>query len=214
RDTGARVLIIGGGDGGSLRRVLMHDPASVVMCEIDESVVRLCRRFMPEISDGAFDDPRASVVFADGAAYVAEQTEAFDAIIVDGSDAIGPAAILFSEDFYASCRRALRPGGVLVSQTGSPMFQADEFQLAFGNMSAVFEVVEPYISFVPTYPGTLWSYLLAGRSLLVFRGEAGRRATERGIVTRYWTPDVHEAAFALPNFVQEIVGGGAGPLES
>lgn len=207
RERVERVLVIGGGDGGSLRHVLMHGPSEVVMCEIDAEVVRVCREFMPAVSDGAFDDPRARVVFADGAAFVAKHESVFDAIIVDGSDAIGPATVLFSEPFYAACRRALAPGGILVSQTGSPMFQADEFDLALTNLRRAFPTVEPYMGTVPTYPGVLWSYMAAtdGAPLSAASPDALRdRLQERAVITRYYTPELHVASFALPAFVEDL----------
>ena len=202
-----RVLIIGGGDGGTLRRVLEHGPSEVVMCEIDERVIEVCREHLPDISAGALDDPRVQLVIGDGAEFVAQSDNAFDAIVIDGSDAIGPAAVLFSEAFYASCHRTLRPEGVLVTQSGSPMFQLDEFRMAFGNMNRSFETVEPFLSFVPTYPGVLWSYMTAtdGKpvsftSPLVVR----LRLEERKIATRFYNPDLHAGVFALPEFVREI----------
>jgi len=202
-----RVLIIGGGDGGTLRHVLMHGPSEVVMCEIDAEVVRVCRELMPSLSDGAFDDPRARVVFADGAAYAAEHENVFDAVVVDGSDAVGPATVLFSEAFYAACRRALVPGGVFVSQTGSPMYQVPEFDLALRNLSLAFPTVEPYLGAVPTYPGTLWSYMAAtdGDPVSgVSADVAAGRLRERQISARYYTPELHGAAFKLPAFVESL----------
>jgi spermidine synthase len=207
RERVERVLIIGGGDGGTLRRVLEHGAAEAVMCEIDEAVVRACREHMPDISGGAFDDPRARVVIGDGAAFVADHESAFDAIIVDGSDAVGPATVLFSLDFYANCRRALRPDGVFVTQSGSPMYQPDEFRLAFGNATATFGNVEAYLSFVPTYPGVLWSYTTGttgSRVSTALPSVLASRLESRGVETRFYTPELHAAVFALPQFVREI----------
>ncbi len=211
RDRVERVLIIGGGDGGTLRHVLMHDPDEVVMCEIDGTVVRLCRELMPVLSDGAFDDPRAKVVIGDGAAFVAEHEDAFDAVIVDGSDPVGPAVVLFSVEFYSACRRALRDGGVFVSQTGSPMFQADEFDMAYRNLTTAFGRAEPYVSFVFTYPGVFWSYMGAteGEALSESSPEAiASRLASRGITTKQYTPDVHVGSFALPPFVRNLCHAG------
>ncbi len=102
-----RVLIVGGGDGGSLRRCLMHDVAKVTVVEIDRAVVDCCRRHLAAIGAGAFDDPRAELVIADGHRFVAETTDRFDAIIVDSTDPNGPGEVLFSQEFYARCRRCL-----------------------------------------------------------------------------------------------------------
>lgn len=200
-----RVLIIGGGDGGTLRHVLMHDPVDAVMCEIDGEVVRVSQEFLPRVSDGAFDDPRGRLVIGDGAAYVAEHENAFDAIIVDSTDPVGAAVVLFSVGFYESCRRALRPDGVLVSQTGSPMYQGAELTDALGNMASVFGGVQTYVGFVPTYPGVLWSFTSAGRALSTTpSSEIAARLSDRGITTRFYTPDVHRSAFALPPFVRDL----------
>jgi spermidine synthase len=206
-DNVERVLVIGGGDGGTLRHVLMHDPAEAVMCEIDEAVVRVSREHMPALSDGAFDDPRARLVIGDGAALVADHTDAFDAILVDSTDPIGAAVVLFSEEFYLACRKALRPHGVLVSQTGSPVYQGREFKDALANIRLVFPTVEVYLGFVPTYPGVLWSFTSAtsGTPVSAATTDAiGSRLQERSIATRFYTPDVHRSAFALPAFVQEL----------
>jgi spermidine synthase len=202
-----RVLIIGGGDGGTLRRVLEHDPNEVVMCEIDEAVVRVCREYMPDIASGAFDDPRARLVIGDGASFVADHSDDFDAIIVDGSDAVGPATVLFSEEFYSACRRALRADGVFVSQSGSPMYQLDEFRMAFGNASTAFGRAEAYLSVVPTYPGVLWSYTTAalGTAVSSVSTEVIRtRLVRRAVSAHFYTPELHQAVFALPEFVRQI----------
>jgi spermidine synthase len=202
-----KVLIIGGGDGGTLRRVLEHGPREAVMCEIDEAVVRVCREHMPAIADGALDDPRAQVVIGDGAAFVSDHEDSFDAVIVDGSDPVGPATVLFGESFFESCRRALRPGGVFVTQSGSPMFQTDEFRMVFANAAAAFPVAEAYLSIVPTYPGALWSYMTGSteQPVSAVSAEAIRTRLEaRGVSARFYTPDVHRSVFALPRFVEEI----------
>lgn len=202
-----RILIIGGGDGGTLRHVLMHDPTQAMMCEIDEAVVRVSREYLPSLSDGAFDDPRAQVTFADGAAFVAEHTGAFDVIIVDSTDPVGAAVVLFSEAFYRDCFRALRPGGVLVAQTGSPMYQGAEFVNALANLSAAFPIAEVYTGFVPTYPGVLWSFTTGATDEPVSNAMPEilqSRLIDRGIETRFYSPALHAAAFTLPVFVAEL----------
>lgn len=200
------VLVVGGGDGGTLRHVLAHGPQSVVTCELDEAVVRVSREHLPALSAGSFDDPRSRLVFDDGAAFVRGHTDAFDAIIVDSTDPIGPAAVLISSDFYRDCRRALRADGVLVAQTGSPVYQTDELSQAAGNMRAVFDETETYLGFVPTYPGVLWSFTCAslGEPISAASGVA-ETLEERAISTRFYNPDVHRSAFVLPTFVADLL---------
>lgn len=198
-----RVLVIGGGDGGALRHVLQHGAGRVVMCEIDEAVTRLSRQHLPSVSASAFDDPRATVVFDDGAAYVREQ-RSLDAIIVDSTDPIGPAVVLFSPEFYADCANALRSGGALVTQSGSPVYQLPELQQAITNMRTAFQTVEVYLGFVPTYPGVLWSFIVGtnGPAMSAATTDAiATRLLARSISPRYYTPEVHLGAFALPAFV-------------
>ena len=207
REEVARVLIIGGGDGGTLRHALMHASHEVVLCEIDEAVVRVSREHLPSLSGRAFDDARTKLVIDDGAAFVARCKDCFDAIIVDSTDPFGAAEVLFATDFYEACRNALRSDGVLVAQTGSPYYQADEFKMAVANVLSVFGMAEPYVGAVPTYPGVLWSYTSAtsGPPLSATSPDEVRaRLESRGISTRFYTPELHAAAFALPGFVSAL----------
>lgn len=199
-----RVLIIGGGDGGTLRRVLEHPSVSeCVMVEIDERVTAVCREHMPSIAGAAFEDPRANVLFDDGAAYVRGGPDTFDAIIIDSSDPVGPGVVLFSSEFYAACRARLTPHGLIGAQIGSPLYFPDEVHMATSNAAAAGEVY-PYLGTVPTYPGALWSYMLAaGRP--ADAATAGKRAADRGITGKYWTPELQEGAFSLPRFVLDPV---------
>ncbi|MFN2642668.1 MAG: polyamine aminopropyltransferase, partial [Actinomycetota bacterium] len=159
-----RVLIIGAGDGGALRRVLEHPSVErVLMCEIDRAVTDVSRALLPDIAGNAFEDPRAEVVFDDGHALVMRSTETFDVIIVDSSDPVGPGIVLFETPFYEACLRLLDPNGVFVAQTGSPVLMPSEIRMVAKNASAAFPDVRFYLGAVPTYPGKLWSYLLAGR---------------------------------------------------
>jgi spermidine synthase len=166
------------------------------------------REHLPALAGDAFADPRATLLIDDGAAFVARYEDHFDAVLVDCTDPVGAALVLFSPEFYESCRRALRAGGVLVSQTGTPLYHPDEFRTAIGNMSAVFPVVEPYLGLVPTYPGTVWSFASATTGASVSSaspGDVDERLAARGVATRYYTGDVHSACFALPAFVADLV---------
>ena len=113
----ARVLVIGGGDGGALREVLKHPVEQATLVEIDDQVIQLSRRHLPSLSAGAFDDPRTRVVITDGAKYVEETDDRYDLIIVDSTDPLGPGEVLFTERFYAGCKRCLEPKGIVITQS-------------------------------------------------------------------------------------------------
>ncbi len=202
-----RVLIVGGGDGGSLRRCLMHDVAKATVVEIDRAVVECCRRHLPSIGAGAFDDARTELVIADGHAFVADTIDRFDVIIVDSTDPNGPGEVLFSREFYARCRRCLAPGGVLVSQNGMPFLQGDELRDAAGRMSAVFAHAGFYIAAIPTYYGGYMAFGWAtdGADL---RHQPVEQIRERfaaaGLETRFYTPEIHVGAFNLPPFIADL----------
>ena len=201
-----RVLIIGGGDGGTLRRVLEHPSVeSAVMIEIDERVTQVCRELMPSIAGDAFEDPRAEVHFADGIAYVRDGGESFDAILIDSSDPVGPGEGLFTVDFYRAARGRLTDGGVLCAQSGSPGFQQDELHRTYKHASAVFPDARVYVGFVPTYPGGMWSFTLAGERLSLDPVVAAARADERKLQTRYWRPELQRGAFDVPQIVYDVI---------
>lgn len=203
-----RVLIIGGGDGGVLREVMRHPVESAVMVEIDGSVVDSCRKFMPSLSDGAFDDPRAQVLIDDGIKYVSTASEAFDVIIVDSTDPIGPGEVLFTDEFYGHCGRLLGPKGVLVTQGGVPFFQGSELTNSHHRLKPHFADVSFYVIAVPTYVGGFMALGWATndgtlRQLTV--SNLIERYSEIGLGTRYYAPAVHVAAFALPPYVSRLM---------
>lgn len=203
-----RVLIIGGGDGGCLRRVLEHPVQEVVQVELDSQVVAVSRRYLPSISAGAFDDPRVRVIYGDGIAYVAEGNERFDAIIVDSTDPAGPSLGLFSADFYCHAASLLSENGLLVSQTGSPLYMMPEFLNAYRNLRRAFASVRPCLALVPSYPGAWWTFCVAGQgaaTLDLTREEIERRTRERGLKLRYYSPEIHFASVTLPPFLAAVL---------
>jgi len=151
----ARVLVIGGGDGGILRRVLQHKTVRrAVLVEIDEQVIALSKAHLPGIGGDAWTDPRAEVVVGDAIHYVAAAPSgAFDAIIVDSTDPAGVGEVLFTEDFYRECARVLGDGGVVVNQGGVPFMQGDELRLSSARRAAFFADTHAYLIAVPTYVG-------------------------------------------------------------
>ena len=205
-----KALIVGGGDGGVLREALRHPELdTVTLCEIDRSVIELCRKYFPEVSAGAYDNPRTRIVIADGTKFVAETDERFDVIMVDSTDPIGPGAVLFTREFYAGCRKALAPGGVLVTQNGLPFLQAAELQQSVGYFREMFEDAFAYLATTPTYFGGPMSYGWATDNEKLRhhkRRKIAKRYEQAGAFpTRCWRPDVHVAAFALPTYVRDLV---------
>ncbi|WP_421863086.1 polyamine aminopropyltransferase [Parvibaculum sp.] len=204
-----RVLIIGGGDGGILREVIRHPGIGhVTMVEIDPAVTDFCKKQLPQISAGAFDDPRLNLVFADGAKFVEESADSFDVIIVDSTDPIGPGEVLFREEFYRAAHARLTPGGVIVTQNGVPFMQGDELRGTMEKFRRLFKVASCYLATIPTYVGgpMAMGWGTDDETLKsVPVEELTRRYEAAGLVTRYYTPEVHKAAFALPRYVEAHV---------
>jgi spermidine synthase len=203
------VLIIGGGDGGMLREVRKHsDIERITMVEIDGTVVEMCKEFLPNHSKGAYEDPRLNLVIDDGMRFVATTEEKFDVIISDSTDPIGPGEVLFSENFYQACRRCLNDGGVLVTQNGTPFMQLGEVQNTASRMNGLFADWHFYQAAVPTYIGGAMTFAWGStdaelRKLPV--ETLRQRYAGSGIVTRYYNPEVHLGAFALPQYVLHAV---------
>jgi spermidine synthase len=204
-----RVLIIGGGDGGMLREVLRHkDVEHVTLVEIDGEIVTLCREHLPNHHQGAFDDPRTHIVIQDGIEFVKENTETFDVIITDSTDPIGPGEVLFKENYYAACRRRLTAGGLLVTQNGVPFTQMDELTTTARNLSKVFKDWSFYTAAVPTYVGGVMTFAWATddpKLRMVPLKTLQERFDAAGIKTRYYNPEIHQAAFALPEYVRAAI---------
>ncbi|HUF86899.1 MAG TPA: polyamine aminopropyltransferase, partial [Thermohalobaculum sp.] len=205
-----RVLIIGGGDGGMAREVLRHPSVEqVTMVEIDAGVVEFSRKYLPGVSAGAFDDPRLELVIADGAAFVRDSQARFDVVISDSTDPIGPGEALFTESFYANVRRRLAEGGIFATQNGVPFQQADELAATMRAFRALFRDATCYLATVPTYWGGPmafgWGTDGGARGTGLATLEA--RFADARITTRYYTPEVHRAAFALPGYVRELTEG-------
>ncbi len=204
-----RVLIIGGGDGGCLREVLRHPGVDkVTMVEIDPTVVDLSKEYLPGHSDGAFDNPRTDLVIADGLKYVAESDETFDVIIVDSTDPIGPGEVLFTDAFYTDCRARLSANGILVTQNSVPFLQPSAFKPALTRLQNIFPFSTCFAISVPTYVGghmTLGFSTMNAETACVPADTLRRRFAALGIKTRYYTPDLHLGAFALPQFILDLL---------
>ncbi|MCR4331829.1 MAG: polyamine aminopropyltransferase [Sulfuricaulis sp.] len=198
-----RVLVIGGGDCGTLHEVLKHKTVTLAeQVELDERVTRVAEKFFPELCESN-NDPRARLHFADGIKWVADaKPETYDVIIIDSTDPVGPAAGLFSEAFYKNCFRALRPNGVVVGQSESPLFHAElilSVQKSF--KAAGFRDVATLFFPQCTYPSGWWSATMAGKDAAVKNFRA-QDAAAKTFITRYYNRDIHAAALASPEFLR------------
>ncbi|GAA4352887.1 polyamine aminopropyltransferase [Kangiella taiwanensis] len=200
-----RVLIIGGGDGGILREVLRHPEVEhVTMVEIDQAVVDMCKKYFPKHSDGAFDDPRVDLVIDDGVDFIVNNTQEYDVIISDSTDPEGPGEVLFSSRFYQGCKNSLTEGGVLATQNGVSFMQIDEVKTTFNRFEGLFTDRWFYAAPVPTYIGGIMT-LAWGTDNEALRQQSvediRERFTQSKMKTRYYTPELHVASFALPQYV-------------
>ena len=200
-----RVVIIGGGDCGTLREVLKHEGVeSATQCDIDEQVTRMAEKWFPELCDSN-NDPRAELLFDDGVAYMKNCPEgSVDIVIVDSTDPVGPAEGLFNKAFYESCFRALKDDGILVQQSESPLALLDLIRSMRAEMGkAGFTSFKTLPFPQPCYPTGWWSCTLARKSGgFDFREQAARAS---GIRTKYYSADIHRGALATPPFVAEAL---------
>ncbi|MCH9809058.1 MAG: polyamine aminopropyltransferase [Alphaproteobacteria bacterium] len=204
------VLVIGGGDGGVLREVLRHSSVKkAVLVEIDREVIDTALKFYPQIPKGAFDDPRTEILITNGLEYVANTDDKFDCIIVDSSEPIGPSAVLHTKEFFADCKRCLAKGGVLVTQNGLAQLFPDHLAGTTRVFASLFEHVAPYMCHQPCYFGGLFALNLATDEA-AFTGvdckTLATRAAERlSSHLHYWTPSLHQGAFAFPADLERVV---------
>ncbi len=204
-----RVLIIGGGDGGTAREVMKHESVEQVdMVEIDKAVVEASRLHFPGVGD--FDNPKLNVLFEDGIAFVKNVKVPYDVIIIDGSDPVGPAEGLFEKDFYQFCIEALTENGVLTAQTESPWVESyyPSMRKIFHALEDLFPLSGMYLSYIPLYPAGMWSMACASKSFHPLHGDVIERINEANQILdglRYYNSEVHTGSFALPNFVKTII---------
>lgn len=199
-----RVLIVGGGDGGSVREALKHPEAKAIeLVEIDGMVIDASRAWFPALTAG-LDDPRVKVMVADGFAHLDTHKAAYDVILVDSMDPVGPAARLFTIPFFRKVKTALRPGGIAVFQSESPFYHAEVLGQLVKDMRKVFKHAAPYTAHIPTYPSGLWSFTFASDAVdpLKARLRPGGKWLD-GL--KYFHPALFAAAFQLPNYFRQQV---------
>jgi len=199
----ARVLVIGGGDGGTIREVVKHPGVQqATLVEIDQQVVEVSKRFFPQVAAG-LDDPRVRIHYDDGARFLAETDEQFDVILADTSDPIGPAEVLFQKPFYQTVHDQLSDDGIFVAQSESPWLHRESVEKIYRNLTSTFPIVRMYLAHIPTYPSALWSFAFCSKQYDPLKDFDPARVTDLGF--RYYNADIHRACFALPTYVKELV---------
>lgn len=207
-----KVLVVGGGDGGTVREVLKHRSIEkVVMVEIDEMVVRACRQHLPAVSC-ALDDPRLELRIEDGVRYVKNTDERFDVVIVDSTDPIGPSEPLFDKAFYGQVAAILQADGIMVTQSESPFYDHDVQYPMLMNQRPFFKKLHIYLFSNLTYPGGFWSFGYASHGPCPLKDFNAERVETAGIATRYYNSGMHRAAFMLPTFVKDNLSKVLDPL--
>ncbi|MBI3126805.1 MAG: polyamine aminopropyltransferase [Candidatus Tectomicrobia bacterium] len=199
-----RVLIVGGGDGGCVREALLHPGvAEVTLVEIDGEVVEACREHIPSVSS-KLGDPRVRVLIQDGVKFMKDNRGSFDVIIVDSTDPVGMASPLTQAPFFRTAMNALTSEGLYVAQSQGPVFDGKEIGRIARAARKVFRHAAHFMGPTPTYPGGHWTYLIGARGA---KHPAGLkpRPLPRGTKTRYYSPEIHTAAFVLPPFVRDFI---------
>jgi spermidine synthase len=205
-----RVVVIGGGDGGTVREILKHpDVEEVILCEIDGLVIDASKKFFPEVAEclNPGYDKRVNVRVGDGVAFIKELHNEVDVILVDSTDPIGPGEGLFSREFYRDVAKALRPGGIMAAQSESPWFTKEALGRIHRNISAGFKYRKSFVAPIPTYPRGSWSWTVASQSAIEPHAydKARFERVEPGL--KYLSRDLMTGAFALPKFYAEKIEG-------
>ena len=199
------VLVIGGGDGGAAREILRHpEVENIEVCEIDEKVIEVSRKFFPQVAK-SFSDSRVKINIRGGAGYLQEKREDFDVIIVDSTDPSALSDELFTQDFYKNLHKALREDGLGVLQSQSIMLTPGWVKKIFTGLRKVFPGVWLYLAPIPTYPGGIWSFTLVSKKYSPLEDFSLPRWEKISSQLRYFNPSIHRASFDLPGFVKKIL---------
>ena len=203
-----RVVVIGGGDGGTVRELLKHpEVKEVVLCEIDGLVVEASKKYFPKVA-GCLDDARVTVNIGDGLAYMRDhEAGVLDLVIVDSTDPIGPGEGLFTKEFYASVAKALKPDGLMACQSESPWYPKEVLQRIYNNVSGGFKHIAPYVGSVPTYPTGTWSWTMASnKELKLSDYDKDRFQKIEKLGLNYLSEGMMTGAFSIPKFHAKKLG--------
>lgn len=202
-----RVLVIGAGDGGVIRELSRYASIEHIdMVEIDPLVVEVCRQYLPKTAC-RFDDPRLTVYYEDGLKFIRAHENEYDLIIVDSTDPFGPGEGLFTKEFYGNCFKALKEDGIMVNQHESPFYLEDAvaMQRAHKRIVESFPISRVYQAHIPTYPSGHWLFGFASKKYHPVHDLNAVSWKMLGLFTKYYTPQLHSGAFALPAYVEEML---------
>ncbi|EAX47743.1 spermidine synthase [Thermosinus carboxydivorans Nor1] len=198
------VLVIGGGDGGTIREVVKHPSVErAEMVEIDGLVVEVCKKYLPEISEALINNhPKVHLKIDDGIKHMKEAENFYDVIIVDCSDPIGPGEGLFTYEFYKDVYKALKADGLFVQQTESPFFHQPLVKRLWKDISSLFPITRMYLAQIPLYPGGTHCFTIGSKQYDPLNVDTAKLPK---LNTRYYNRDIQKSCFVLPNFIQELL---------
>lgn len=199
------VLVIGGGDGGTVREVLKHSSVErVVLCEIDGMVIDACKKFLPTIA-GELDNPKVEVLVQDAIEYIKDKDSEFDIVLIDSTDPMGPGEGLFTEEFYTNVKKSLKSGGIVAAQSESPVVNKEEIKKMYTLLKKVFPITSTFTSPIPTYPGGYWAWAFCSDTVEPLSYIDEKRCEEVTKTCKIYNKEYHLARFALPNFLKELL---------
>jgi len=201
------VLVIGAGDGGTVRELARYDTIKHIdMVEIDKAVVDACLEFLPQLS-GKLNDPRVTIHYEDGLKFVRQKQNEYDLIIVDSTDPFGPGEGLFTKEFYGNCDGALKANGIIVNQHESPYYEEDagHMKRAHKRINEFFPICRVYQAHIPTYPSGHWLFGFASKTIHPTNDLDADAWNALGLKTKYYNTQLHKGCFALPNYVKQML---------
>lgn len=202
-----RILVIGAGDGGVARELGKYDCVKCIdIVEIDKKVIEVCKEYLPQTACG-FDDSRVNIFYQDGLKYVRKCNDLYDIIIVDSTDPFGPGEGLFTREFYGNCFKALKDDGIMVNQHESPFYVNDalDMQRAHKRIFESFPISKIYQAHIPTYASGHWLFGFASKKYNPITDLNKEKWESLNIKTKYYNTNLHKGAFALPNYVWEML---------
>ena len=199
------VLVIGGGEGGTVREVLKHKTVKrVVLCEIDGLVIDACKKYLPTISC-ELDNPKVEILVQDAIEYIKDKKNEFDIVLIDSTDPLGPGEGLFTEEFYTNVKNSLKKGGIVSAQSESPFVNKEEIKKMYNLLKKVFPICSTFTSNIPTYPGGYWAWAFCSETVEPLSYFADDRCDEITKSCKIYNKEYHNARFALPNYLKELL---------